>query len=148
MMKGHDEHAYWMKETMRLMPVLYEKGRELFDYETELRSLDLEEKAERVREVKCAIYNMTMDCRARNGELIERATLQRASWRLVFLRYIRGYSWKKLFNTQGVSAEHCKRMHRDAIAKIADRNRDTDFREIYEREKAKLDALLAQIGER
>ncbi|MBQ9860868.1 MAG: hypothetical protein IJO75_01275 [Clostridia bacterium] len=148
MMKGHDEHAYWMKETMRLMPVMYEKGRELFDYETELRDLGLDERAERVREVKCAIYHMTMHCRLRNGDLIERTSLKRVSLRLVFLRYVRGYSWKKLFNTQGVSTEHCKRMHRDAIAKIAAMNRDTDYREIYEREKAQYDALLDQIGEK
>lgn len=148
MMHGKDEHTYWMKETMRLMPVLYEKGRELFEHETELRDLGMSDRAECVREVKCAIYSMTMDCRVRNKELIERTLLRHTSFRLVFLRYVRGYSWKKLFNTQGVSMEHCKRMHRDAIAKIADRNRDTDFREIYEREKAQLDVLLAQIGEK
>ena len=62
--------------------------------------------------------------------------------------YVRGYSWKKLFNTQGVSEEHCKRMHRDAVAKIAALNRNMDFRQIYEEEKARLDALLDQIGER
>ncbi len=130
------------------MPVLYEKGSELFDYETELRDLGLDARAERVRDVKCAIYRMTMHCRCRNGELIGQTSLRRASFRLVFLRYVRGYSWKNLFNTQGVSAEHCKRMHRDAITKIAAMNRDTDFRKIYEEEKAQLDALLAQIGEK
>lgn len=47
------------------MPVLYKKGRELFDYETELRDLGLDARAERVRDVKCAIYRMTMHCRCR-----------------------------------------------------------------------------------
>lgn len=147
MMKGHDEHAYWMKETMRLMPILYEKGRELFEYETELKNLGSFARAEQVRDVKMAIYRMTIHCRLRNGSLIERVPLRRPVYRLIFLRYVRGYSWKKLYNTQGVSAEHCKRRHRDAIAKIAEQNRATDFKKIYEEEKAQYDALLAQIGE-
>ena len=148
MMQGHDKHAYWMKETMRLMPILYEKGRELFDYETELRGLNQDERADRVREVKCAVYHLATECRIRNGKLIESTKLRRHVWRLVFMRYVRGYSWEKLFNTQGFSSEHCKRIHRDAIAKIAEQNRDTDFEKIYAEEKAWYDSLLAEIGEK
>lgn len=145
---GKDAHAWYLKELMRLMPTAYREGKELFALEREQRSLGLTEKAEQFRDVKMAIYDFTAGCRQRNGRLIESAALNRKEWRFLRMRFIRGYTWEQLFNTQGYSSDHCKRIHRDAIAKIARANRHTDFQPLYEQEQARLDALLRQVGEK
>jgi hypothetical protein len=64
------------------------------------------------------------------------------------MRYVRAWSWKQLFNTQGYSTDHCKRIHRDAVAKVAKRFPDDDFKATFEREHAKLVSLLESIGEK
>lgn len=148
MLKGHDERAYYLKELMRLLPRSFEKVREVFRDEYELRELGFEDKADQFREVKFALYFFTFDCRIRNGELIERAILNRKESKILRLRYIRAQTWRQLFNSMGYSPDHCKRIHRDAITKIATQNPDADFKAIYEQERAKLAELLERVGEK
>ncbi len=148
MLKGHDERAYYLKELMRLLPKSFEKVREVFRDEYELRELGFEDKADQFREVKFALYFFTFDCRIRNGELIERAILNRKESKILRLRYIRAQTWRQLFNSQGYTPGHCKRIHRDAVAKVARQNLDVDFKSIYEHEHTRLTELLERVGEK
>lgn len=148
MMKGHNEHAYWLKETMRLMPEVHQAVRSLYFTELELRQIGLKEKADNFRAVKIQMYDFEMDCRIRNGELIESTLLKSKERKLLRLRFVRGRTWRHLYNSLGYSPDHCKRIHRDGIAKVAKQFADKDFKSEYEREHARLDALLEMIGER
>lgn len=145
---GQDEHRFYLKETMRLMAKGFEIGRKIHLLEQEFREAEDFERAEQFRAVKVAVYVFTFDCRIRNGGLINSAKLRHREWKLLRMRHLRGYSWERLYNTQGYSVDHCKRIHRDGMTKIAEQNRGTDFREIYDREKARLNAILAQIDEK
>ena len=142
MMTGQSNNAYYMKELMRLMPTAHKKSREMFEFEKELRGTCMEERAERVREVKIMLYDFKMDCRQRNRKYIQSAPLNMREMKLLWLRFVKGGTWKEIFNTQGFSPDHCKRIHRDAVAKIAGQYKDVDFKVLYEREKARLDQLL------
>ena len=148
MMKGKSDNAYYMKELMRLLPISDEASRAIFLNELELRDDLLVEEAEKVRAVKIALYDFSIDCRLRNMDLIAGAPLNARQLRMIRFRYIKGYTWKQLFGNQGYSSHHCKRIHRDAITKIAEKNKDIDFRPLYEQERAKLDGLLAQVNEK
>lgn len=148
MLKGQNEHAFYLKETMRLLPVAYEEARKVFASEYDLRENGLDEKAEIFREVKCELYLFTFDCRIRNGDLIEGTVLNRKERRFLRLRYVRAWTWGELFNSMGYSTDHCKRIHRDAVAKIAKQNPDIDFKSIYEHEHTRLAELLERVGEK
>ena len=148
MTKGHDEHAYYLKELMRLLPTAYKEARKVFADECELRELGYVDKADRFREVKCAMYLFAFDCRVRNGELIKRAVLNRKERKFLRLRYVRSWSWRELYNSQGYSPDHCKRIHRDAVAKVARQNANVEFKTLYERERKRFDELLRRVGEK
>lgn len=147
MLRGQNEHAFYLKELMRLLPVSHEEAREVFVSECGFRENGYQEKAEWFREVKCELYLFAFDCRIRNRELIERALLNRKESKFLRMRYVRAWSWRQLFNSMGYSPDHCKRIHRDAIAKIAAQNNDVDFKAIYEQERARLAELLERVGE-
>lgn len=148
MLKGQDEHAFYLKELMRLQPIAYEEARKIFASECDLREDGLEEKADLFREVKCELYLFTFDCRIRNGDLIEGTALNRKERRFLRLRYVRAWSWRQLFEKMGYSADHCKRIHRDAIAKVARHYPDADFETMYKMERARLSELLTRVGEK
>ncbi len=120
----------------------------MFADECELRELGYEEKADRFREVKFALYFFTFDCRIRNGELIERAVLNRKESKFLRMRYVRAWTWRQLFNSMGYSPDHCKRIHRDAVAKVANQNPNVDFKTLYEKEQKRFDELLERVGEK
>ncbi len=132
---------------MRLQPTAHKKSRELFDTTTDLFENWQEEKAKRFRCAKIQLYEFVGDCRVRNGELIEGTTLKAKERRLLRLRYVRSMPWQNLFRTMGYTESHCKRIHRDAITKVARQNPDVDFKTLYETERRRLDELLAQVGE-
>ena len=146
-MKGKSEHAYYMKELMRLMPLADQASRNIFTAEQELREAWQTEKAERFRRIKIELYFICIDCRIYNGELIEAAPLNAKQRRLMRYRYVKGYPWSRLFSTQAYSPSHCKRIHRDAVTKIASNNQGTDFRPMYEELRARMADLLAEVDE-
>ena len=148
MQKGKDEHAFYLKETMRLMPIGFERGRRIHIMEKEFRAADDYVRAEQYRAVKMEVYDFTFDCRLRNQTLINSARLRHCEWKLLRMRFLRGYTWERLFNTQGYSVDHCKRLHRDGVSKIAQSNRETDYKVLYEQERKRLENILAQIDEK
>ena len=148
MEKGKSEHAFYLKELMRLMPISYNAAKDVWKTERDLRQEWQEEKAEQFRRVKIALYDFSMDCRLRNGDLIERAALNSKERWFLRCRYVRAFSWRQLFGSQNYSPDHCKRIHRDAVAKIAKQHADVDYRPLYEQERARLEELLAQVGEK
>lgn len=147
-MKGHNEHAFYLKQLMKLLPDLFVESRKVYRTECSIREAGYEEKAERFRAVKIELYSMACDCRIRNGELIEKTLLNRKERDFLRRRYIHAYTWKRLFNSQGYSPDHCKRIHRDAVNKVAEQFSDVDFKSIYEEEHARYVALMASIGEK
>ncbi len=148
MQKRQSDHVFYLKELLRLLPMAHEKAQKVFSVESDLRALGYDEKADRFCGVKTELYFFTIDCRIRNGDLIEGAVLNQKERQFLRLRYIRAWTWRQLFNSMGYSPDHCKRIHRDAITKIATQNPDADFKVIYEQERAKLAELLERVGEK
>lgn len=130
------------------MPTVHEASRALYQTECDLRDDGLEDKAEEFRQVKIQLYDLACDCRVRNGKLIEETVLNSKERKFLRQRYVRSTPWRRLFNSFGYSPDHCYRIHRDAVAKVARTHTDTDFKTLYERERARLEELLEQVGEK
>jgi hypothetical protein len=133
---------------MRLLPVAYNEAAEIYDVEEELRSAGETEKADTFRDVRVGLYELVVECRERNNRLIESTMLNRKERRMLRERYFFAHSWSQLFKNFGYSVDHCKRIHRDAVAKVERDHQSEDFKTLYEQERHRLDELVARVGEK
>lgn len=138
---GRDDREYWLKMLMGLSIEAHQLGEDLFEEE---KLLDVDGS---VRKAKMAVYRFECECNVRNTRLISSAALSVRQRTLMKLRYMKKRPWKAIYPQLDTTLRYMYEIHKNALQRVLRANTATDFKAVYQTEKARLDALNPYVTE-